>query len=127
MTKFKSNGLMLDTGVSLAFNYPVQEVLEVGEIVVVLLDSLGTKQPLPGVKANINAAKSRNVFGISKVDGKVLWQIATTNDANKELDNPYVGMGMNEDGSLLVGSWAGIVVALDPLTGREVAQQRWVK
>ena len=127
MTKFKSNGLMLDMDVSLTFNYPVQEVLEVGEIVVVLLDSLGTKQPLPGVNANINAAKSRNVFGISKVDGNVLWQIATTNDANKELDNPYVGMGMNKDGSLSVGSWAGIVVTLAPLTGREVAQQRWVK
>ena len=125
--KFESNVLTLDSGISLTCNYPVQEVLEIGEIVVVLIESPGAKHPLSAVEADINATSNRNVFAVSKADGKVLWQIATTNDANKDLDNPYAGMRLCEDGTLSVTAFFGTVLKLDPLTGREIGPRGWTK
>ncbi|MHB1769075.1 MAG: hypothetical protein ACYCUV_14645 [Phycisphaerae bacterium] len=122
--EFKGDFLTLDSGTSVTFNYPVQEVLDVGELLVVLLATLATTQPLPDVRADISATKNRNVFGIAKADGRVIWQIPALAE---DMDAPYIGMIVHPDGSLHVGAWKGVTVALDPLTGQEIGPRRWVK
>ena len=125
--KFEFNILTLDSGVSLKFNYVIREVLEIGETLVVRLGFPGASETMPHIDDGINAAVNRNIFAISKADGKVLWQIATTNDANKYLDNPYAGMSLCEDGTLSVTAFFGTVLKLDPLTGREIGPRGWTK
>ena len=122
--EFNDNVLTLDSGISVAFNYPVQQVLDVGELLIVLLATPGIGRPPLDVKADIIATNNRNVFGIAKVDGRLVWQIPARTE---DVEASYVGMVLHRDGSLHVGEWKGVTVTLNPLTGREIGPRRWVK
>lgn len=118
--KFESNVLMLDSGISLTFNYPIWEVLDMRDAIAVLLATSGTKHPLPDVKADINATKNRNVFAISKADGRVIWQVASISVVPTERESPYVGIRRRDDGNLGCVNWDDITLVVDPTTGKEV-------
>lgn len=109
------NRLVLDCRSEVQFDHEFEEVLDFGEVLVVLLRiPAGTKY-------------NRNVFGISKADGKVLWQIVPASISLGQVDAPYVGMRRSEDGCLHATNWEGVTMYLNPVTGREVKKWTWVK
>lgn len=129
--QFSENRLVLDSGSVVTFNYKVSEVLEFGDTAVVLLETSGTKSPLPGVVADVTTTKGSNVFGISKTDGRVLWQIVpvgiSPGEVGEAVDAPYVAIYRKDDGVLRVGNWGGYSLYLDPATGKDVRKRTWAK
>lgn len=112
---FDGNRLVLDCGSELQFDHGIKEVLDFGEVLVVLL------------RIPAGTTYNRNVFGISKADGKVLWQIMPASISLGQVDAPYVGMHHSEDGCLDATNWEGVTMYLDPVTGKEVRRWTWVK
>ncbi len=114
--RYKGNKLVLDSGCEVLFDHGLKDVLEFGEIFVVLLS-------IP-----VGTTYNRNVFGISKADGRVLWQIQpTASIVMPTNDNPYVGIGRKEDGAVSATTFDGITVYLDPISGKEVRKWSWTK
>ncbi len=122
--QFSENKLVLDGGREITFNYAVWEIVDFDSVAVVLLKTLAKTGPLPGVNADVNATKGQNVFGISKADGEVLWQImeiwVSPPPPGESKEMPYVGLRRGTDGTVSATTWSGVSVYLDPLTGKEV-------
>lgn len=97
--------------VTLAYN--VKESIQVGEVLVVLLD-------VPP-----NQSMTENVFGLSH-DGTVLWQIERTSATATDPFNCYVGVIASSDNTVRVANWNGMVSDINVKTGR-VIQSRWMK
>lgn len=125
------NKLVLGSGKKITFNYSVWKVLDIDPLVIVLLDTLAKTGPLPCIGADVNATKGRNVFGISKADGSVVWQIVpvgiSPGEVGEAVDAPYVAIYREDDGVLRVGNWGGYSLHLDPATGKEVRMRTWAK
>jgi hypothetical protein len=83
------------------FNWPVVEVLELSNMVVVRTD------PKPG------SCDNQNVFGVA-ADGRILWQV--TPQPQIYDDSPYTGITFASDGVKL-SNWDGSELIVDAATG----------
>lgn len=105
MTGFQAAGdALLVSGGKVHFAHPIAQVEDFGGVGVVRLEVR------PGNHYN------ENVFGVS-ADRRILWQIER--ERHIYPDSPYTTL--RKDGDLaVVGSWDGIVLWLDPPTGKVV-------
>ncbi len=103
--------LRLPKGATVEFAYPIREVAEVGNVVVVLLD-------VPA-----HESMTENVFGVSQ-DGDVVWQIEPIPDITNDPTDCYTGFVSATPGKLALCKWGGIGVEIDPNTGRVL--RHWI-
>ena len=106
---FKISGkqLQISEGATLAFEYPICEVVEVGDVMIVLLE-------VPPHESMID-----NVFGVSKA-GQIIWQIEPIPGATADPVNCYTGIFPREEGRVMLNDWAGIGVEIEPRTGKVI-------
>jgi hypothetical protein len=100
--------LRLPSGRHLEFDFPVAEVLDLGDVAVVRLD-------IP-----LGQQMNTNVFGISCEDGRVLWRVPKRRLVYK--DSPYTGL-RREGAHVTLFNWDGLTLTVDPCTGEVVAEQ----
>jgi hypothetical protein len=110
MTRYVTTGRWIDlpSGQSVEFDFPVAQVLDIGDVLVVRLAIP------PGGGMNTN------VFGISSEDGRQLWQVP-----NKRLvygDSPYTGM-RRVGGVVALYNWDGLELRVNPRTGEVLCEQ----
>lgn len=100
----KGNRLLLSGGKYVEFDFPVSQVIEFDEVLVVLLE-------LP-----TQVLFNENVFGVSK-GGKILWQISPE---KLVYDNsPYVELSRLGEVARLQ-NWDGLVLHVAPSTGNVI-------
>ena len=102
----KEKSLILESGKTVSFPYPISKALGFDDAIVVMLD-------VPqGVQLN------ENVFGIS-YEGETLWQVERRQYISKH--SSYTGLGRRDDNAFL-SNWDGLELTVNPATG-EVLQQ----
>ncbi len=91
----------------LQFDYPIGEVLEFGEVIVVRLE------------VPVGTVYNENVFGVS-CDGKVVWQVEKREWVRRE--SPYTGLSRKEK-MVCLYNYEGFLVCLDPFTGQVIKEE----
>jgi hypothetical protein len=99
--------LRISEGATLEFDYPISEVVEVSDMLIVLL------------QVRAKESMMENVFGVSKA-GHIVWQIEPRPDIMVDPVNRYTGIFPREEGRVMLNVWAGIGVEIDPLTGKVI-------
>lgn len=87
------------------FPFKVQEAVEAGGYIVVLL-----RVP-PG------QTMTENVFGVS-LNGEVVWQIERIPETSSDPNNAYVGITKMERDMVRIANWNDFVVEINPSDGR---------
>lgn len=98
---FSGREVILPTGKSLTFDYPVAEILPFQTAAVVRLN------PPVGSSGN------ENVYGID-YEGSVLWRVPQRKTVYR--DSPYTGMRSEAD-LVRLFNWDGLELLIDPTTG----------
>ena len=110
----EGNEVKTPNGNVVSFDFPVNEALEAGEVLIVVLD-------VPP-----DEVMTENVFCVSK-DGKVLWQIERIPATSTDPTNVYTGVSEGESASTVrIANWNGDVATMDVETGR-VLKSEWLK
>lgn len=106
---FKVSGrqLQISEDATLEFDYPISEVVDVSDMLIVLLE-------VPAKESMME-----NVFGVSKA-GHIVWQIEPRPDLMADPVNCYTGIFPPEEGRVRLGNWCGIDVVIDPHTGEVI-------
>lgn len=95
------SSIHLESGNRIDFDYPIDEVVDCGKTLVVMIE------PDPGVPFN------ENVYGVDKC-GQIAWQIQRRSHVYK--DSPYTGM-LKDDSNVKVFNWDGETLTLNPSDG----------
>jgi len=103
--KINRNMLVSEDGKTTKFEYEVKDVLEAKGVTIVLL------------KVPPSEAMTQNVFGVSP-EGRILWQIEKIPETSSDETNTYVGMNKTSDQIVRIGNWNGLIVEIDPTTGK---------
>lgn len=113
--------LVTDQG-TIPFSSPIAEAIEIRGVTVVRLELYNTAMDI------------RNVYGIA--NGQILWQIQELTDYNPLLIDPllsqwepYTGIEVyDKNSALLLGtSCGGFRYLIDPMSGKIVGEESWVK
>lgn len=107
------NRIQCENGTVCELPFDIKECVEVGEILLVVLDVRG------------KALMDENVFAIS-LRGEVLWTIQRVPDITLNPSDSYVGFVSIGGNSAKIASWNGWVVEVDIATGKVVGSQ-WLK
>src|SRR5687768_8064718 len=103
--QIRGTNLELPTDKVVTFEHPISKVLEVGDAIVVLLDSpLNVHHPL-------------NVFGVSK-RGDILWRIGKIQGAGR---SRYVGLIPQSEDRVRLTDFDGMLVDVEPTTGKVIS------
>ncbi len=89
---------------SIDFEYPIEEIFEVDDILVVIL------------KIPNNVRDRRNVFAFSRT-GDFLWQIKDVSLYSNGSSCSFVGALINNQSELVLFNWCDTAVIVDPNTG----------
>ncbi len=106
---FKVGGkqLRISEDATLEFDYPISEVVEVSDMLIVLLE-------VPAKESMME-----NVFGVSRA-GHIVWQIEPRPDLMPNPVDCYTGISSANGGRVILGAWFGIDVEIDPHTGKVI-------
>ena len=104
--RVKKNRIEFDARSTLRFKYPIAELIEFDDVIVVRLE-------IPA-----RAKYNENVFGISE-NGDLLWQVPSLPRLAKNA--PYIGIGRDGDFARL-NNWDGMVYWLAPKSGTVVKE-----
>lgn len=103
-----SNSLIFANGESVAFEFPVKELLQVHDVIIVITD-----EP-------VNKSTHKNVFAFN-TSGDFLWRIEEvrffytgTNDCS------YIGVEINGEGEVILFNWCDTAVVIDHHTGQVI-------
>jgi hypothetical protein len=101
------NQVVCDYGQVVSFDYPIRELLNVGEFAVIVLD-------VPP-----DAVMTENVFGLTR-DCRISWQIERSPSTASDPVNVYVGASrlVDRPSVVVVTNWNGIAAYVDVSTGR---------
>jgi hypothetical protein len=107
---FEFHGTRLPTseGATVEFDHTIREVVEVGDVLIVLLD-VPPKESM-----------TENVFGVSKA-GQILWQIERIPATATDPVNCYTSIFPPKGGIVRLYNWNGTGVRIDPQTGKVLA------
>lgn len=94
-------------GKTVTMEYPVKEWVEVGDVLIVVLD-------VPA-----GEVLTENVFALSS-DGAILWQIERTPGSSSNLQYCYVGITTHGSGAVTVASWTGMLVEVGVNNGKVI-------
>lgn len=100
----KDNKVTFTGNINVDFEYPVEEVFEAGDILIVILK-------IPNVVHD-----RRNVFAFDRL-GDFLWQIKDVPLYYEGKDCPFVGALINDQHELVLFNWCDTAVIVDPSTG----------
>lgn len=106
----KKKTIELSSGKTVKFDYPIQEAVEVGDIIVVCLD------------VPTNRKFNENVYALDD-QGGLLWQVKPVKHAYER--SPYVGVSKAGELARLF-NWDGMVYDLNPQTG-DIVSSYWGK
>lgn len=112
-TKVDTNCLIIDDKTVVPFEYPIEALTIIGNIIIVILS-------IPN-----SGGMTENVFGVSNT-GNILWQIERLTANATDPVNRYVGFGSHEMNTLFISNWNGVVVQIDVRTG-QVLKSEWLK
>ncbi|RVU01326.1 hypothetical protein EOD41_05010 [Mucilaginibacter limnophilus] len=104
MTRETVNKLHFPHGNPVEFEYPIQEQLQIGDVIVVLLDIP------PKVKYELN------VFAFS-TSGDFLWRVQETELFYRGSNCPYVGLTITDNQQLVQFNWCDTAIIMNPSTG----------
>src|SRR5438105_1545348 len=93
------------------FEFPVKETVDVGAVLVVLLD-------VPPDKV-----MSENVFGVSK-NGEILWQIERVPEIAADSASVYTGIFGHDENIVCLGNWIGVAAEVDARNGKVI--RNWI-
>ncbi len=102
------NGQLIITGKQVPFQYPIAEMLNFPEVIVVRLE-------VPP-RSRFN----ENIFGVG-YDGKVLWQIVPQQHIRE--DSPYTGINYEPDNKAGCYNWDSTLYIIEPETGKVIDKQ----
>lgn len=97
--------LRISEHATLEFDYPISEVVENGDMLIVLLE-VPAKESM-----------TENVFGVSKA-GHIVWQIEPRPDLMPDSADCYTGISLANGGRVVLGAWFRLDVEIDPHTGK---------
>lgn len=100
----KDNKVLFTENISVDFEYPIENVFEVDDILIVLLE-------VPN-----NVSDRRNVFAFDRL-GDFLWQIKDVPLYYNGDSCPFVGALINDQNELVLFNWCDTAVIVDPRTG----------
>lgn len=101
--KIQDNKLIIG-GCELVFDYQINEVLEIADMIIVR------------IKSPIGVIFNENVFGVSLTEMRVKWQVDKLK-YKRGTDCPFVGMKYHNN-QLYLNNWCDIYLIVDPLTGK---------
>ena len=110
--KFKYEKLFYKGDMIYSFDWPIEEVVGVKNLIIVLLSSDCYKKD------------NENVFCLD-FKGNLLWQIPKMKDTTEER-NPYVGLIKEDERSIWATNWSGNAYLLDLESGK-VLKSKWEK
>jgi outer membrane protein assembly factor BamB len=107
MYKISRNTLEINSK-EIVFDYNIYQTLEIGDVVVVLLDYV-----------NASRFPINNVFAYNQ-KGERIWQIQDAREIYLERRDPnlYVGITLYEHGKLSATTYLGIVYFINPENGK---------
>lgn len=100
------NRITVGDGHMTSFPYGIRQAEQIDDILVVLLD-------VPR-----GSIMTENVFGISRVDGQIIWQIDYCPETGTDPANWYTEILRRSGDSAWIGNWNGRVVDVDVATGK---------
>jgi hypothetical protein len=104
--RIDNNRIILKNGSIAEFNFPIEKVVELGNLVFVVLQVLKTKY-------------NENVFSLNE-NGQVLWQIEKSKTINEiSGECPYIDIEIR-NGKLTLFNFCGFRFIVDPQTGKIV-------
>ncbi len=97
------DGALVIAGRPVELPFPVQEVVECQDSIIVMIE------PSAGVIFN------RNVFAFS-AQGELIWQIEECPHGT-EVDKPFIGISCNNDDRIIASNWIGVDYLVDARSG----------
>jgi hypothetical protein len=109
--KFKDRDLLLPSGKTIRFDYPIDETLQRDDLIVVLL------------RVPKSVRLNENVFGVSERSEHILWQIQPQRHISD--DSPYTEL-YHDKGRVGAHNWDSSLYIIDPSNGT-VIEKRFEK
>ena len=106
--------LIIDDVNEIIFDYPIQESIEIGDMLIVYISFYDKVTPL-----------EENVFGVSLNERKVKWQIEKRKyptGGYSKMKCPFVGIKLI-DNELWLFNWCDTRLKVDPLSGKVLEEQ----
>ena len=111
----QKNKLIIDDFIEIKFDFPIQESIEIGDMLIVYISFYDKVTPL-----------EENVFGVNLKERKIKWQIEKRKyptGGYSKMRCPFIGIKLigNE---LWLYNWCSARLRVDPLTGKVFEQQQ---
>ncbi len=110
----QKNKLIIDDNNEVAFDFPIQESIEIGDMLIVYISLYEKVMPL-----------EENVFGVSLSEKKIKWQIEKRKyptGGYSKMKCPFVGISFNEN-KLYLHNWCSTTLIVDPVTGKVLEEK----
>ena len=110
----KKNKLNIDNKDEIIFDFPIQESIEIGDMLIVYLSLYDEVMPL-----------EENVFGVSLSEKKIKWQIEKRKyptGGYSKMRCPFVGISFHEN-KLRLHNWCSTTLIVEPLTGKVLEEE----
>ena len=101
--------LRIEGATTVEFRYPIWDIAEVDDVLVVLL------------RIPAKESMTENVFGVSQA-GVILWQMQPIPETGTDPVNFYTGLKPLAGGKILLGNWNGFAVVVDVQMGKVLSK-----
>lgn len=111
----QKNKLIIDDTKEIVFDFPIQESVEIEDMLIVRIGLYDKVAPL-----------EENIFGVSLAEKKIKWQIEKREyptRGNPSMLCPFVGIRFY-DNKLRLFNWCSTAFVVDPLTGKVLEQEQ---
>ncbi len=111
----QKNKLIIDDNKEIVFDYPIQESVEIDDMLIVRIDLYDKVAPL-----------EENIFGVSLAEKKIKWQIEKRKypiGGYSKMKCPFVGISFY-DNKLRLFNWCSTAFIVDPLTGKVLEEEQ---
>jgi hypothetical protein len=102
--------LVLSNGKTVTFDYEKKDSVELGSVIVVVLE-------IPRGKV-----MTENVFGVSSDNGIILWQIERLLETSSDPENRYTGISAFKNNTVRIANWNDTVVDVEATTGKLIGK-----
>lgn len=111
----QKNKLIIDDNNIISFDYPIQESIEIGDMLIVYISLYDKVTPL-----------EENIFGVNLVEKKIKWQVEKREyptRGNPNMRCPFVGIKFYNN-KLRLFNWCDTALIVDPLTGKVLEEEQ---
>jgi len=101
--RFRIRNVLIVNDIEISFDYPIHEVLEIGDMLIV---------------RTYGSGENRNVYGVSLLENRVKWRVDAIR-VGSEKNCPFVGIKYH-GGKLYLNNWCDTYLIINPITGEEL-------